>query len=231
MQIRIESGVLNVEGIIPEPAPPEPPVVQPPLIPVQLPPPPARTPYFDVGEATGKPGETVDIIVEAGCLYPMTGFHIGGGVGKTEAAERSGYGKFEALGVILGPYLHRYLKDQDVKFHDSKDRVEDHYFSTFQFMDWDHAGALPEEWWEFALLFFSVGHETTFPPIPIPGGTHLFTLQIQILPTTAPGVYELTCKDEWYYLNSRIRRRDFTYTNDEQGFTNIETFGGKITVT
>ena len=228
MQIRIESGILNVEGIIPEPAPPLIPVA--PLIPIEPPvAPPARVPYFDVGEATGEPGETVGIVVEAGCIHPMSGFHIGGGVGLNPAEPRSGYGKFEAIGVKLGPYLRRYLKDEGA-IHDQPDHVHDHFFSTFQFMDWDHAGALPEEWWEFALGLFSIDQARTLPPVPIPSGTHLFTLQIQILPTTAPGEYELTCKDEWYYLKSRIRRRNLEYTGEGQGFTKIETFGGKIIV-
>jgi len=227
MQIRIESGLLEIAEIGSSPERPSIDPLDPPDLVKPLP---ARTPYFDVGEAKGAPGDIVDIVVEAGCLYPMSGFHIGGGVGKTEE-ERSGYGKFVASGAVLGPYLQRYLKADDAKRHNSPDEVGDHYFSTFKFMDWDHAGALPEEWWEFVLGLFSLEHEATLPPVPIPAGTHLFTLRIVILPTTPPGVYELTCRDEWYYLNSRIRRRDFTYTNDEQGFTNIETFGGKITVT
>ena len=226
MQIKINSGVLNVEGITPVPMPPEP-FIPPPAPPVR--PPPARIPYFDVGEAKGKPGETVDIVVEAGCVHPMSGFHIGGGVGKTDE-ERSGYGKFKAVGAFLGPYLKRYLKDEGA-IHDQPDHAHDHFFSTFQFMDWDTAGALPEEWWEFAVGLFSIDQARKLPPVPIPSGIHLFTLQIQILSTTAPGEYDLTCLDEWYYRNSRIRRRDFEWAYAPQGFTHIETFGGKITVT
>ena len=226
MQIRIESGLLEIAEIGSSPERPSIDPLDPPDLVKPLP---ARTPYFDVGEATGKPGETVDIVVEAGCVHPMSGFHIGGGVGKTEE-ERSGYGKFKAVGAFLGPYLKRYLKDEGA-IHDQPDHIHDHFFSTFQFMGWDNVGALPEEWWEFAVGLFSIDQARTLPPVPIPSGTHLFTLRIHIQSTTPPGVYELTCKDEWYYLNSRIRRRDFEYTYDPQGFTHIETFGGKITVT
>ena len=74
-------------------------------------------------------------------------------------------------------------------------------------------------------------NKVTFDPVQIPVGTHLFTLMIEILPSTSPGEYELTCKDEWYYLNSRQKRLDITFTNERQGVTNVETFGGVLTVT
>ena len=50
--------------------------------------------------AKGQPGDLVDISVEAGCLLPMTGFHIGGGVGLVRGL---GYGNSKANGAILGP--------------------------------------------------------------------------------------------------------------------------------
>lgn len=215
----LTSGPSENEAPEPEPIEAKPPIQ----------PPPARKPYFDVGDATGAPGETVEVIVEAGCLFPITGFHIGGGVGIT-SEPRSGYGKFRAVGVKLGPFLSRYLKAKDDKLHASPDEVGDHYFSRFQFMDWSTNAALPEEWWEFLVGFFSLEHQATLGATHIPVGTNLFTVMIDIHASTRPGKYELTCKDEWYYLNSRIRRRDFTYTDANQGITKVETFGGVLTV-
>ena len=227
--VKISGGFLEIEETSDQPILPVPPtelpVVQPPLIPVAplfpIEPPvvqPARTPYFDVGEATGKPGETVEIVVEAGCIHPMNGFHIGGGCG---------YGLFKATGAVLGPFMRNWLKDEGV-IHDSPGHQHDHFWSIFQFVT---AGAHPEEWWEFGVSTFSIDlKKPPLPPIPIPGGTELFTLLIEILPAASPGEYTLTCRDEWYYTNRRIRRRDFEYTGLGQGFTAIETFGGKITV-
>lgn len=212
MQIRVNSGVLNVDEIPPIP-PVEPPVQpQPPVVPV---------PYFDVGDATGAPGETVDVIVEAGCAHPISGFHIGGGVG-LDLAPGAGYGKFKAVGAILGSYLTGYLGAQ-MGLTD--------FWRVFQFASWESHKALPEEWWEYHIGFFSIAQEKIAPPVPIPAGTELFTLQIEILPTTSPGEYELTCKDEYYYTHARQRRRDFMYNYSPQGFTKVETFGGKLTVT
>lgn len=190
--------------------------------------PPAPVPYFDIGEATGIAGQTVKIVVEAGCQHEMTGFHVAGGVGLIEEVQRSGYGKFRALGARLGPYLRRYLKSQDV-IHDEPDHVEDHFLSIFNFVDWS-SKALPEEWWEFAVGLLSIDQKRMLDPISVPAGTHLFTLEILILPDTARGVYELTCEDERYYTQSRRRRRDLTWTYSPLGFTKVETFPGKITV-
>lgn len=223
MQIKINSGVLNVEGITPEPGPPET------LPPVE--PPEEKKPYFDVGDATGKRGDTVSISVEGGCLGATNGFHIGGGVGLLPDVPRSGYGNFQAVRVELGEYLHDYLKAQGAITVDPQGKETDHYWSIFQFIKHDPHRALPEEWWEYALGFFSISQERIIPPIPIPSGTELFRLKIKILATTDPGEYELTCKDEHYYTHSRQRRREFLYTNDHQGYTLIETFGGKLTVT
>ena len=65
-----------------------------PVVPAPPPPPKVRVPYFDVGDGEGRPGDLVDIVVEAGCVHEITGFHIGGGVGMLPNVERSGYGKF-----------------------------------------------------------------------------------------------------------------------------------------
>jgi len=229
MQIKINSGVLNVDGISPGP-PVVPPVVPPgpPFIPPAL-------PYFDIGEATGKAGETVSLSVEGGCRYPITGFHIGGGCGK-EPVQGSGYGIFEAVGTKLGAFLRAYLKAEDM-IHDEPMHQHDHFWSTFQMAKWEPSKALPEEWWDFALGFFSL--DLARPPMAttIPSGTELFTLEVKILPGTQPGEYEVTCKDEWYYTQEHKRRRDFMYTAGREsdfasgGVTNIETLGGKITVT
>ncbi len=223
MRIKINSGVLDVEGIIPDLGQPG-----------TLPPaesPAEKKPYFDIGEATGKPGETVDIVVEAGCPEPMSGFHIGGGVGLLPADERSGYGKFKAVGVILGPFMRNYLKDEGI-IHDSPGHQHDHFWSIFQFIPWDPNRALPEEWWEYGMSTFSIDlKEPPLPSIPIPGGTKLFTLKIEILSGTPSGEYVLTCRDEWYYTHTYQRRRDFMFTNERQGITKVETFGGKLTVT
>lgn len=227
-----------VEGtlvpLLPPLVPIEPPV-QPPLIPIEPPAPPTSppAPYFSVGEASGAPGSTVMIDVEAGCLEPMTGFHIGGGCGVT-SAERSGYGKFRAIGARLGPYLRDHLKAEDA-IHDEPGHVHDHYFSKFVFVQWEPQAALPqaalpEVWWEFFVGFFSLDQERGIPAITIPSGTLLFTLELEILATTKPGEYLLTMRDEYYYTSSHQRRRDFTFTGPGQGYTALETYEGKLTV-
>ena len=176
---------------------------------------PARIPYFDIGDADGAPGETVEVEVEAGCIHLMTGFHIAGGL--------SSYGKFKPVRAILGPYLGEYLAGARV-------------FEKFQFVD-SKLKALPEEWWEFAVGFFSLDDRKTFQAIAIPGGTHLFTLEIKILAGTPPGKSKLTCEDEHYYTHFHQKRRDLMFTADRDspfargGITEIETFGGVLTVT
>lgn len=209
------------------------PIAEPPKedeAPADPPPDPAPVPYFDIGDAAGKAGETVEIVVEAGCLHPMTGWDIGGGVGLLGDPRTAGYGMFRAVGAKLGPFLSRYLKVQDAHLHDKGDEVGQHYFSRFHFTDWDNDGALPEEWWRFTVGLFSLEHQVTLEPIPIPIGTHLFTLMIEIHASTRPGEYELTCKDEWYYRQQHKRRVDFSWTYSPQGFTKIETFPGKLFV-
>lgn len=175
-----------------------------------------RKPFFQVGEASGKPGDIVEVPVYGGCLEKIDGFHIGGGVGKTEE-ERSGYQKFQAQSAALSPYLADYLAGQDP-------------FLKFQFMDWNENKALPEEWWEYSCLFFSIASRVTIPPVMIPSGVELFRVKIRILPTTPAREYELTCKDEHYYTNAVQRRRDWTYTFAPQGYTEVECIGGKLTV-
>ncbi len=191
-----------------------------PTVPLPPSPPAAKAPYFDIGEATGKPGETIGILVEAGCPNPITGFHIGGGVGLDSSLQGAGYGKFKAVGVTLGKYLMDYITSQGLT----------DFWKLFQFASWESHQSLPEEWWEYALGFFSLSQERIVPPIAIPSGTELFTLQIEILPKTARGEYELTCKNEYYFTHARQRRRQFLFTNERQGFTNIVTIPGKITV-
>lgn len=190
--------------------------------------PPAPVPYFEIGEAAGKPGETVTVSVRAGCQYPMDGFHLIGGVGLLPDA-RSGYGKFRAVGVELGRWLRLYLKANNL-IHDEPDHEEEHFFSTFSFVDWKQR-ALPEEWWQYGLALLSIDQKRLLDPIPIPYGTELFRLRIEILPNTKPGVYKLTCKDNWYYTQSDRWRRDITYTYSPQGFTKVETRSGKLLVT
>lgn len=190
-------------------------------------PPPAPVPYFEIGEATGKPGETVTVPVRAGCQYPMDGFHLIGGVGLLPE-ERSGYGKFRAFGVELGALLTQYLTAKDM-IHDKPDHEEEHFFSTFNFVDWKQR-ALPEEWWQYGFALLSIDQKRLLKPFPLPHDTELFRLKIEILPNTQPGVYKLTCKDKWYYTQSNRWRRDITYTYSPQGFTKVDTFPGKITV-
>ena len=49
-------------------------------------------------------------------------------------------------------------------------------------------------------------------------------------------MYELSCKDEFYYTHSRQRRRDFLYTTDSDsefasgGVTKVDCQGGTLTV-
>lgn len=226
--VKVSDGPVTIP-IIPPPGGGVPDPQAPPLPP---PPPdtPARIPYFDIGDAEGKPGETVEIFVQAGCAHPMNGFHIGGGVGFLPNVERSGYGKFKAIGTKLGPFLRGYLKAQDV-LHDEPFHQHEHFWSDFQFVTWEGDGALPEEFWEFAVGFFSLDQVRMVPPIPIPAGTDLFSLEIEILDGTPEGQYVLTCADEHYYTNSRARRRDYTWTYSPQGFTKIETFPGLLRVT
>lgn len=209
---------------------------RPPEAPIPIPaaPPAVRTPYFDVGKATGKAGESVWVTVDAGCLYHMDGFHIGGGVGlllvNGAPVLRASYGKFRATQVRIGDYLAKQLAAQEV-IHtmENAGHEHDHYWSSFQFFD-AKKRPLPEEFWEFALAGFSIDQRRTIEPFTIPSGTELFQLKIEILPGTEPGEYLLTCADERYYTQSHQRRRDYTYTFKPQGFTKIDTYPGKLTV-
>jgi len=190
---------------------------------VEPPPDPApttRQPYFDLGNAEGKAGDIVQIKMIGGCRHPVNGFHIGGGLAE--------YGKFEAQGALLGPFLQAYL---------DANNLSDHYWSIFQMVNWNDNKALPEEWWEYAMSTFSISQRSApLPPIQIPVDTILFTLQIKILDGTDPGTYPLTCKDEFYYTNTNQRRRDFLYTTDKDsefasgGVTKVDCTGGNITV-
>ena len=142
---------------------------------------------------------------------------------------------YEAVGVDLGEYLTSYFKAQGLIVEKDGAWV-DQYWSLFQMAKHDPHRALPEEWWEFAVGFWSMAQERTVPPVEIPSGTALFTLKIRILEGTAPGEYDVTCEDEHYWTHSRTRRRDFMFTagRDSQfargGITKVETIGGKITV-
>lgn len=216
----------------PEPDLPSPPIVKPPI---------EKAPYFDIGSATGKAGDIVNLVVEAGCRFPITGFHIGGGCGKhldpdhVEPGFGSGYGKFEAIGVKLGAFLTSYLNAEDL-IHDEPNHQHDHFWSAFNMVKSDPHRALPEEWWEYAIGFFSIDQERTVPPTTIPSGTKLFTLNVKILTGTASGTYVVTCLDEHYYTQSRQRRRDFLYTANTDspfargGVTKLDLTGGTITV-
>ena len=207
-----------------------------PIVPAPPPPPKVRVPYFDIGDGEGKPGDTVDIVVEAGCVHEINGFHIGGGCGLLPNVERSGYGKFMAVSADLGPFLRGYLEDNGL-IHNEPFHKHDHFWSGFQWVDWETKSALPEEFWELAVGFFSIDQKVGgIPPVAIPGGTELFTVHIQILPGTPEGQYELTCKDEHYYSQSRQRPRDYLFTANRDsefasgGVTDIETFSGKLRV-
>lgn len=218
-----------------------PPVDTPAGPPIDRPGPPSvKKPYFDIGDGEGKPGDVVELVVEAGCRYLTNGFHIGGGVGLLPSIPRSGYNKFKAVGVELGSYLTSYFKSVGgiEKVQDGAGvKWVDNYWSIFQFVATDPHRSLPEEWWEYSVGFFSISKEKTWDPVVIPSGTGLFTLKVEILPDTEPGEYLVTCRDEHYYTNSRPRRRDFLFTagRDSEfargGITKLELFGGKITVT
>lgn len=229
----------------PKETPPGPPVDVPdppdPLDPPDPPDPPVlQKPYFDIGDATGKAGEIVTLSVEAGCRFLTTGFHIGGGCGKLDVP-RSGYGLFEAVGWKLGDYLTAYLKSVGgiEKVEDAGgSKWVDNYWNIFQMLKGGApTRALPEEWWELALAFFSMSKRENWDPVTIPSGTELFTLDMKILDGTAPGEYEVTCGDERYWTKSRVRRRDFLFTANRDspfargGITKLELIGGKITVT
>ncbi len=216
----------GIPVVIPPIGPPGKPPDKPPVVEVK--------PYFDIGDGSGKPGDLVELVVEAGCRFATNGFHIGGGCGKLDEP-RSGYKLFEAVGVDLGEYLTSYFKAQGLIVEKDGAWV-DQYWSLFQMAKHDPHRALPEEWWEFAVGFWSMAQERTVPPVEIPSGTALFTLKIRILEGTAPGEYDVTCEDEHYWTHSRTRRRDFMFTagRDSQfargGITKVETIGGKITV-
>ncbi len=211
-----------------------PPVILPPVDP---PTPETPKPYFDVGDATGKAGDLVELEVEGGCRYPMNGFHIGGGCGKLDEP-RSGYGLFTAVGAKLGPFLRNYLESEDL-IHDEPNHQHDHFWSIFNMMKRgvpNQSNPLPEEWWEYAIGFFSLGQERVVPPTTIPSGTLIFTLQVKILEGTPPGEYEVTCLDEHYYRQGKTRRRDLLYSTNVDsefasgGITKLALTGGKITV-
>lgn len=184
------------------------------------PPPTTRQPYFDLGDGSGKAGEIVSIPMLGGSRHPVNGFHIGGGL--------AGYGKLEAQGAKLGPFLVDYLKANG---------MADAYWSGFNMVKHDPHKALPTEWWDYAMAFFSLSQgRANVMPIQIPVDTLLFTVQIKILEETPPGEYELSCKDEFYYTHARPRRRNFLYTTDRDsefasgGVTRIDTQGGILTV-
>ncbi len=236
-------GMANkLEGIEAIAAAAIPPTVKPPDIP-DIPdrpdPPVLQPPYFDIGDGSGKAGDVVELSVEAGCRFLTSGFHIGGGVGKQD----KGYGLFKAVGWKLGAYLTAYLKSVGgiEKVEDSSgEKWVDSYWSLFQMVAHGvpgQASPYPEEWWELAMAFFSMSKKETWEPTMIPSGTELFTLSVRILEDTAPGEYEVTCKDEHYYTSFRRRTRDFLFTAGRDspfasgGITKLELFGGKITVT
>lgn len=190
----------------------------------------APVPYFDIGEAIGKPGDVVELSVEGGCRFTMRGFDIAGGCGILPDVERSGYGLFKAVGVKLGAFLRNYLKAEDA-IHDEPHHQHDHFWSGFHFVPWIPDRALPEEWWQYAIGFFSIDQERLIPETTIPSGTELFTLRVKILPETKPGEYLVTCKDEYYHRQSRLRRLDLLFSGEPSGgYTKIETFPGQITV-
>jgi hypothetical protein len=212
MQIKINSGVLNVDGITTAPMPPVPPPIYPP-------PRTTREPYFDLGDGQGKVGEVVDIPMLGGCRYPVNGFHIGIGL--------DGYGNFEMQGFTLGSFLQDYLNVHD---------MGDAYWSGFNMAA--HAqGALPTEWCDVAVSMFSISQSRPpLEPIQIPTDTELFTFHIKILEKAALGLHNLSCLDEHYYTQKRHRRRDFLYTTNTDsefargGVTKIDTQGGELTV-
>lgn len=197
---------------------------------------PARTPYFDIGDGEGKPGDIVDIVVEVGCVYDINGWHIGGGAGLLPNVVGSGYGLFKAVGVKLGSFMRGYLMEKDL-LHDEPFHRHDHFWSGFQFIQTEPARPLPEEFWEYAIGFFSTDQARAgVDPVAIPGGTDLFTLQIEILEGTPEGQYVLTCLDEHFWTHGRVRKRDYMFTTNKEsdfargGVTKIETFPGLLTV-
>lgn len=198
---------------------------------VSTPPPPVeRVPWFQMGDVEGKPGDLVKVPVYGWCSHRIEGFHIGGGVGLLP--DVSGYGQFRAVGVTLGQYLHDYLLTQgaiEVKTSDGTKEEVSHHYSAFQFIDASYH-ALPEEFWEYFLGFYSLSQKRSIPPILIPPGTELFRLKIEIHAGTPKGQYTLTCKDEHFWTHDRVRRRDYMYNYSPQGFTKVECISGKLTV-
>jgi hypothetical protein len=179
-------------------------------------------PFFDIGDATGKKGDEVLVSVYGGSVLPMSGFHIGGGCGLNPNVERSGYSNLRAKGVHLGSYLTDYLTS-----HDALSSA----FQRFEMIEWGEVNhPLPEEWWQYALGFFTLSGGQIIPPIPIPQGTELFQVSFEIL-TDKPGELGLTCINNHYYTQKKRRRRAWCYTGEGQGQHRVDCNGGKLVVT
>jgi hypothetical protein len=190
---------------------------------------PSRTPWFQVGNAKGAVGDIVEVPVIGGCVYHIDGFHIGGGLGgpTNKKTGGSGYGTLRLDDVVLGSYLTDYFQAQGMIADDGSEM----FYSDYQMATWANDGALPEEFWEFAIGFFSVLSKEEIKPVTIPSGTELFKLKIEILPAAhGRGTLPLSCRDNYYYTQQVYRRRDYTYTYPPQGFTQIETADGELTI-
>ena len=212
------------------------PEAPPDLIPIDPPPRTTRKPYFDLGNGSGKVGELVEMPMIGGCRHPVNGFHIGIGLG--------GYGNFEMEGFVLGEFLTEYMKAQGLIVEKLDDHGEivpgvwiDHYWSGWNMVKHEPHHALPTEWCDVAVATFSLSQKSgPTPPIQIPVDTELFTFQIRVLPKASIGEHDLVCKDEFFYTQSRQRRRDFLYTTDRDsefasgGVTRVDTQGGTLTV-
>ena len=204
-QIRISSGLLMVEDEPEEPDRPE--IPDRPETP-DRPRPPAR-PYFKIGDAEGRPGESVEVSVYGGSLKPVDGFDVCAGIA---------HNQFEVTGWTLGKYLSRYF---------ARHGGEEAYYTAWKV----ETKGRPEPYWGLFLGFFSIEHETgVLPAVRIPPGTELFRVTYKVPDNLAPHVYTLYCADNWFYSSPGWPKRDVMYTYEPQGSKNEICISGKFTV-
>ena len=203
MRVSINGGWLDIG----EPAAPAPPVViPPPVAPPVVPAPPAvKKPYFRVGSATGKAGETVEVPVFGGCSGAMSGFHFGVGCGDWQTKPTK---------VVLSKYLADYVQDAGP-------------LEIMRYFGFDEAVG-PSAFVEYALGLWT--SNAMMEPLPIPPDTELFRITFQLAVEAAPTVLELIAKDEFWYTQGNPMRRNYVYTNSDQGWHDINMVSGQITV-
>ena len=168
-----------------------------------------KKPWFALGKATGKVGDTVDIDLRGGCSLPTGGFAVaiglaGGGLTLVEAK--------------LGAFFTENAKGKQ----------------PFKIVS-THPDGRPEPWFAYAatLRQIDVAAETVGPDpdlIPIPYNTILATFTIRINPP--PNVTRvLFMKDDHFYVRG-AGRFSCEYTNFRgRPHDDVECYSGEIVVT